>query len=343
MVKLTQHAKNGGCAGKIGPAVLSRVLSQLPKQIHEKLLVGLETSDDAGVYQLDDHTAIVQTVDFFSPIVDDPYTFGQIAAANSLSDIYAMGGTPLTALNIVCFPICSLGPEVLTDILRGGYDKMAEAGAVIIGGHTVDNTEPKYGLSVSGIVHPDRVWANAGAKPGDALILTKALGTGILATAIKAEMFATGVAAAIQSMTTLNRVAAKVASDFTIHACTDITGFGLLGHTSEVAKASEVQIELFSRALPLLPEAVEAATMGLVPAGAYANREYLTKVTFDSQVPENIRDLCYDPQTSGGLLFSLPEAEAAHLVENLKNNGVHQASIIGRVKSPGSGEIHIRG
>ncbi|BBB92527.1 MAG TPA: selenide, water dikinase SelD [Methylomusa anaerophila] len=342
MVKLTTFAQHGGCAGKIGPGVLSRVLHQLPKQPNDKLLVGLETSDDAGVYQLDDNTALVQTVDFFSPVVDDPYTFGQIAAANSLSDIYAMGGTPLTALNIVGFPICSLGPDVLADILRGGFDKAIESGVVIVGGHTVDNPEPKYGLSVTGIVHPSRIWTNAGAKPGDVLILTKALGTGILATAAKADMLPLGVAAAIQSMIMLNRSAADAAGTFPINACTDITGFGLLGHTYELAAASSVQVELYSHLFPFLPEAADAAAMGLVPAGAYANRDYLTQVTFDDGVPGNIRDLCYDPQTSGGLLFSVPEPEAESLVEKLKNQGIVQATIIGRIKASGKGDIHIR-
>lgn len=343
MVKLTNFAQHGGCAGKIGPAVLSSVLHYLPKQTNDNLLVGLETSDDAGVYQLDDNTALVQTVDFFSPVVDDPYTFGQIAAANSLSDIYAMGGTPLTALNIVGFPICSLGPDVLADILRGGLDKVAEAEAVIVGGHTVDNPEPKYGLSVTGIVRPSLVWTNAGAKPGDILILTKALGTGVLTSAAKAGMFPTGVGAAIQSMILLNRAAADAASTFTIDACTDITGFGLLGHTYELAAASGVQVELYSHQLPFLPEAAAAASMGLIPAGAYANRDYLTQVTFDDDVPENIRDLCFDPQTSGGLLFSVPSSEADSLLEKLKKQGIAQAAIIGRIQSQGNGEIHVRG
>lgn len=343
MRKLTDFAQSGGCAGKIGPAVLSRVLQQLPRQSHDKLLVGLDTSDDAGVYQLAEHLALVQTVDFFSPVVDDPYTFGQIAAANSVSDIYAMGGKPLTALNIVCYPICELGSEVLVEILRGGYDKLAEAGAIIVGGHTVENPEPKYGLSVAGIVHPDSVWTNAGAKPGDALILTKALGSGILVTAARAEMFPAGAAAAIQSMIQLNKAAAEAASAFTVHACTDITGFGLTGHTYELSKASGVEIDLYSRALPLLPEAAEAASMGLIPAGAYANREYLTQITFDATVPENLRDVCFDPQTSGGLLFSVPASEAGALVETLKNRGVLSAAIIGRIKSTGEGAIHIHG
>jgi selenide, water dikinase len=341
LVKLTQFARNGGCAGKIGPAILSEVLRSLPKQTSDKLLVGLETSDDAGVYQLDENTALVQTVDFFSPVVDDPYTFGQIAAANSLSDVYAMGGNPLTALNIVCFPICSLGTEVLAEILRGGQDKAKEAGVMIIGGHTVDNPEPKYGLSVVGLIHPGAILTNAGAKPGDALVLTKALGTGILATAAKAELFATGVTAATQSMLTLNKVAADVARTFPVHACTDITGFGLLGHTFGMAKGSNVQIELYAQSLPLLPAATEAASMGLIPAGAYANREYLTQVTFDASIPENIKDICFDPQTSGGLLFSLPGDKADALVMALHAHGITQATRIGRVTAAGAGEIHV--
>lgn len=340
-MRLTEFAKNGGCAGKIGPAILADVLECLPKAVHERLLVGLENSDDAGVYLLDNGLAIVQTIDFFSPIVDDPYVFGQIAAANSLSDIYAMGGVPLTALNVVCFPVCALDKRVLVDILRGGHDKMIESGAILVGGHTVENPEPKYGLSVTGSVHPQKIWTNAGAKPGDALVLTKALGTGVLVTAARAELCLTGFAAAIKSMITLNRVAAEIAKGFTVHACTDITGFGLLGHAYEMAKASQVQIEIYGRRLPLLPEATEAAASGFVPAGAYANRDYLRTVTFDAGVRESVRDVCFDPQTSGGLLFSVPEAEAGDLVDQLKENGVDQATLIGRVSSAGQGEIHV--
>jgi selenide,water dikinase len=309
---------------------------------HSNVLVGITTSDDAGVYKLNETTALVQTVDFFTPIVDDPYLFGQIAAANSLSDIYAMGATPLTALNLVAFPNGQLPQEVLLAILKGGQDKVSEAGAVIIGGHTIDDNEPKYGLAVTGTTHPDQVWTNAGAQPGDALVLTKALGTGILATAARADLFPQGVAAATASMATLNAVAAQVAAAFTIHACTDITGFGLNGHVHEMAAGSKVSIVIDSTALPLLPEAVEAAAMGLVPGGAYANRKYLTAVTFAETVPEPIRDISFDPQTSGGLLFAVPENQAGELVGALQAAGVAAASRIGYVINEGSGTIYVR-
>ena len=306
------------------------------------VLVGITTSDDAGVYKLNETTALVQTVDFFTPIVDDPYLFGQIAAANSLSDIYAMGATPLTALNLVAFPNCKLPGEALLAILQGGQDKVAEAGAVIIGGHTIDDAEPKYGLAVTGIAHPDKIWTNAGAQPGDCLILTKALGTGILASAARADLFLQGVAAATASMAALNATAAKVAAGFSVHACTDITGFGLIGHVYEMAAGSKVAVSLDSTALPLLPEAAEAAAMGFVPGGAYNNRSYLTAAAFAENVPENIRDICFDPQTSGGLLLAVPAKEAAPLAAALKAAGLVQASIIGEVTGIGGGEVYVR-
>jgi selenide,water dikinase len=317
------------------------VLRQLPKPTDPNLIIGIETADDAGVYKLNDTLALIQTVDFFPPVVDDPYTFGQIAAANSLSDVYAMGGKPLTAMNIVGFPMGCLDGTVLQAILQGGYDKVAEAGAVIAGGHTVEDQEPKYGLSVTGIVHPGKVWANAGARPGDRLVLTKALGTGILATAAKAEMFLDGLEAAIASMKTLNKTAAEVLADFTVHACTDITGFGLLGHLSEMSSASGVTIRVDSDTLPLLPHAAAAAAMGMIPGGAYTNREYLKKITFTAQVPENIRDICYDPQTSGGLLVSIPAVEAAEAVRALRAAGVACAAVIGEVLQIGEGEVDV--
>ena len=304
--------------------------------------MGIDTADDAGVYRLNDETALIQTLDFFTPIVDDPYLFGQIAATNSLSDVYAMGGKPLTAMNIVTFPICRLAPEVLLAILSGGQQKIAEAGAVMLGGHTIDDDEPKYGLSVTGVVHPDKVLTNAGARPGDALILTKAIGTGVLYTALKAELFPAGVAAAAASMTQLNRYAAEVMTRFPVHACTDITGFGLLGHAFELAAGSAVDLELDSRAVPLLPDAAEAAGMGLVPAGAYANRDYLNQVEFRPEVPVNLQDLLFDPQTSGGLLISLAEDLAADLLTELHAAGVAVAARIGRVTGKGTGKIHVR-
>lgn len=317
------------------------MLRHLPQSKDPCLLVGTATSDDAGVYRLDDNTALIQTVDFFTPVVDDPFTFGQIAAANALSDVYAMGGRPLTALNIVAFPACALDEETLPAILRGGYDKVSEAGAVIAGGHTIDDSEPKYGLSVTGIVHPDKIWTNAGAHPGDALVLTKALGTGILSTAARADLFPAGVAAAVESMVALNAAAASVAANFTIHACTDITGFGLLGHLFEMTGASGMRAEVSSADLPLLPEAAEAAAMGLIPAGAYANRDYLTTVSFAATVPERLRDLCFDPQTSGGLLLALPASEAGGFLAALNRAGVCRAAVIGEIIPSGRGEIHV--
>jgi len=317
------------------------VLCRLKKPQDPRLLVGIETSDDAGVYQINETTALIQTLDFFTPIVDNPYLFGQIAAANSLSDVYAMGGKPLTAMNIVAFPMGCLSAEVLGEILRGGQDKVLEAGAVIVGGHTIEDSEPKYGLSVTGIVHPNKIWKNSGAQPGDVLLLTKAIGTGVLATAGKADMFPAGILASMHSMVTLNRRAAEVGMNYTIHACTDITGFGLLGHLCEMAKGSGVSIEVNSAAIPLLTDAAEAATMGLVPGGAYANRDYLTTVTMNPNVPVHLQDLCYDPQTSGGLLFSVPVNVAQALLLDLQRAGIKEAAIIGQVTQKGEGEIYV--
>lgn len=340
-IKLTQYAANGGCACKIGPNALSRVLQELEPPRDPRLLVGIDTSDDAGVYKLNETTALIQTLDFFSPVVDDPYLFGQIAAANSLSDVYAMGGKPLTAMNIVAFPLTILDGSILLAILKGGLDKVTEAGAIIVGGHSIYDKEPKYGLSVTGTVHPDAVLTNAAAVPGDILILTKALGTGILTTAARAELFAAGVEAAKQSMITLNKKAAECMEQFQIHACTDVTGFGLLGHLYEMASGSGTQAEIDSSALPLLPEVLEAAEMGLIPAGAYSNRDYLKSVSFAASVPEKMRDVCFDPQTSGGLLMSVPENQAAKLLAALQAAGVKTAAMIGKMTAAGRGEIHV--
>lgn len=304
--------------------------------------MGIETSDDAGVYLLNDEIALIQTLDFFTPIVDDPFLFGQIAAANSLSDVYAMGGKPLTAMNIVTFPVCRLDSEVLFAILSGGQHKIAEAGAVMVGGHTIDDDEPKYGLSVTGTAHPSKILTNAGAQAGDALILTKAIGTGVLYTALRADLFSAGVEAAALSMVQLNRYAAEVMERYEVHACTDITGFGLLGHSFELSAASAVDIELDSTAIPLLPEAAEAASMGLVPAGAYANREYLKQIVFHSTVPVNVQDLLFDPQTSGGLLMSLPAGQVNAILRDMRAAGVDAANCIGKIIGKGSGKIYVR-
>lgn len=318
-------------------------MGKLPVTSDPRLLVGIETSDDAGVFVLNETTALIQTVDFFTPIVDDPYTFGQIAAANGLSDVYAMGGTPLTAMNLVAFPAPLLETGALAAILAGGQNKINEAGAFLVGGHTVDDPEPKYGLSVTGIAHPGEVWRNAGAKPQDRLILTKALGTGVLATAFRAEMFDAGWQQAVESMKTLNKAAADIARGFTVHACTDVTGFGFLGHLSEMASASQVTVRVDSRTVPLLPQAREAAHMGLVPGGSYANRAYFSQrgVAIQPGVPEAVSDLLFDPQTSGGLLLATPAEQAESLVKAMLQQGIIHAAIVGQVETTGKGEIYV--
>lgn len=315
----------------MGPATLSQVLRQLPKISDENLLVGLETSDDAAVYRLSDELAIIQTVDFFTPVVDDPYTFGQAAAANALSDVYAMGGRPLLALNIACFPNC-LPVDVLGKILAGGADKVREAGAIIAGGHTVQDDEPKYGLAVTGVVHPDEIITNAGARPGDLLVLTKPLGTGIIATAVKAELAPPeSRTAAIAAMCALNKEAAAAMREARATACTDITGFGLLGHAAEMAEAGGVSIILHRRAVPLLPGTLELAAMGMIPAGAYSNREHLGgRVSFAAQIPAAARLTLYDPQTSGGLLIALPAERAPRLTGELAEKGM-AAAVVGEI------------
>ncbi|MFV0516612.1 MAG: selenide, water dikinase SelD [Aminipila sp.] len=317
-IKLTKYAKSAGCAAKLEPGILGKILKEFPRSQDENLLIGLETSDDAAVYRISDEVAMVQTLDFFPPMVDDPYTFGQIAAANALSDIYAMGGNPVTALNIVAYPNC-LGDDTLSRILKGGADKVNEAGGIIAGGHSINDDEPKYGLSVTGFVKPDRVWSNKGSKVGDVLILTKPLGTGLINTAVKAEMaYDESVQEAIYSMSMLNKTAKEIAQDFTINACTDITGFGLVGHSLEMAVASNVNIKIDTQKIPVLRRALEYAQMGLVPEGTYRNRKYSkSKVDFTS-IDEEIIDLICDPQTSGGLLLSVPQEQGKELLERLK-------------------------
>ena len=294
--------------------------------------MGLDTSDDAAVYQISADSAVIQTVDFFPPMVDDPYMFGQIAAANALSDIYAMGGKPVLALNIVCFPNC-LPVGVLEEILRGGADKVTEAGAIIAGGHSVEDDEPKYGLAVTGMVHPQRIRTNAGARMGDMLIVTKPLGTGIVNTAVKGGLANdTDQRAAAHCMAMLNAGAASILANYSVHACTDITGFGLLGHATEMAQASNVTLEIFADACPLLPGVVELAKMGLIPAGAYNNRQHVgDSVNFAAHVPRELQDIMFDPQTSGGLLISVAETEAEQMLKQLNENGI-PSNIIGTVQ-----------
>ena len=291
--------------------------------------MGFDTSDDASVYKMDEKTALIQTVDIFPPVVDDPYEYGQIAAVNSLSDVYAMGGVPKLALNIFCFPE-DLPKDVIQAILQGGYEKVREAGAIITGGHTIQDSEPKYGLSVTGFAAPSDILMNNNVKPGDVLILTKPLGTGILTTAAKAELIEeNSYRALVKSMTRLNKYAAEVMKKYNINSCTDVTGFGLMGHAFEMAYGSGVTIKLDCSKLPVLPEAELMAEMGIIPAGAYRNREYLDDViTVNEKVSLAIEDILFDPQTAGGLLISLPEAEGVKLAAELTNTG-ENCKIIG--------------
>lgn len=300
----------------MGPGALSSVLGALRLPTSPNLLIGLETSDDAAVYKLSDETALVQTLDFFPPIVDDPYTYGAIAAANALSDIYAMGGRPITALAIAAFPD-DLDPEIMAAIMQGGADKAAEGGAVMAGGHTVTDREPKYGLCVTGLVHPARITPKAHAQPGDRLLLTKPIGSGLITTAGKwDEAQPAHLAAAVESMLRLNRRAAELAAEVKVHSATDITGFGLLGHAAEIARNSKVGLHIEAAALPLLPGAMEYAQRGIIPGGLNRNREFLEAggyAVYADPVSEALRLLLHDPQTSGGLLFVLPPVDATRL------------------------------
>ena len=332
-VKLTEFSKSAGCAAKIGPGVWAEVVGRLPSAVDENLMVGVETADDAAVYRVSDEVALIQTVDFFPPMVDDPYTFGQIAAANALSDVYAMGGEPRLALNVVAFPNC-LGAEVLGEILAGGASKVQEAGAVLAGGHSINDEEPKYGLCVSGFVHPDRIWKNGEAQAGDVLLLTKPLGVGLINTAVKAGMAsAEAEKRAVESMSCLNKIAMEVLREAEIHSCTDVTGFGLTGHALETARASKASLVIETKKLEVLPDALFYASMGLVPEGTYRNKEFNKKdVRIEEQVDEALEDLVFDPQTSGGLLVSLPGRDAEMVLRKLEQAGYPlKAGIVGFV------------
>jgi selenide,water dikinase len=299
----------------------------------ENVLVGLDRADDAGVYRISDDVALIQTVDFFTPIVDDPYWFGQIAAANALSDVYAMGGTPKTAMNLVAFPVKTMDIGILRAIIQGGVDKLTEAGAVLVGGHSIEDQELKYGLAVTGFVHPQRVLVKRNLRPGDRLVLTKPIGTGIVNTAIKAAMAPTALIARVSRlMAGLNRAAAEVMTRFAVHACTDVTGFGLLGHLAEMVCGSGTGVRVFSRRVPILTEALEYASMGIIPAGAYKNKEFReAMVAFEDSVDRPRRDLLFDPQTSGGLLIAVNGTQAVDLVKALRDAGIDEASEIGEV------------
>jgi len=305
------------------------------------VIVGLDAVDDAGVYKINNELAIVQTVDFFTPIVDDPYWFGQIAAANALSDIYAMGGRPKTAMNLVAFPLKTMDLSILRQVLQGGIDKMREADVVLLGGHSIEDSELKYGLSVTGFIHPDKVIRKRNLRPGDKLILTKPLGTGIINTAIKAGMASPEITeTATKLMATLNRNSAEIMKKYPVHACTDITGFGLLGHLAEMVEGAALGVTIYSDKLPVISGTLEYARMGLIPTGAYKNREFREKmVNISSSIDRGLQDVLFDPQTSGGLLICIDDPNSDSLITDLKNNGIDYSSVIGEVVSEPKGKI----
>ncbi len=311
---------------------------------HPNVIIGMEGWEDAGVYKLTDDLAIVQTVDYFTPIVDDPYSFGQIAAANALSDIYAKGAKPLTAMNLVCFPSKTMDISILREILRGGTDKLREAGTALVGGHSVEDPELKFGLSVTGIIHPDRIVRNTGARPGDLLILTKPLGTGIINTAIKAGMAdAKTIAAVTAQMAALNRIASEVMMQIGVHACTDVTGFGFLGHACEMVENMPFGFEIDAAAVPVIPQAIHFAQMGLIPGGTYRNREFRAgMVELAPNLPRWIPDILFDPQTSGGLLIALSPESAGPFLEAVRSAGCREAARVGKVDTALAGRVIVR-
>ena len=331
-IKLTKLASCAGCGAKVGAGVLAQLLDGLPVHTDPTLLVGFDKGDDAAVYRLSDELALVQTVDFFPPIADDPYLFGQIAAANALSDIYAMGGEPKLALNLLCVPK-NMPDHAVQDILRGGYDKVYEAGAVIAGGHSILDEEPKYGLCVTGFVHPNQVLTNAGAQPDDVLLLTKPLGAGILTTAAKADLCPEGVLADVFArMAVLNKAARDAMVRFRVHACTDITGFGLLGHALELAQGGDVRLQIDTAAVDIPTEALEFARMGLLPEGMYRNRRYAEPFVDAGETVLEVQDALYDPQTSGGLLIAVHPEDADALFAALQKT-VPSAQRVGTVET----------
>jgi selenide,water dikinase len=336
-VRLTATVKAGGCASKLSPAVLEQVLSRLPRQTDPNVLVGFDHADDAGVYRISPELALVQTVDFFTPMVDDPYTFGQIAATNALSDVYAMGGRPISALAHVCFP-ANGDLQILERTLAGGLSKMMEAGCAVIGGHSVRDEEMKFGYSVTGLIDPKRVLANAGAKPGDRLLFTKALGTGVITTAIKKGVAKQDwIDAAIGSMTTLNKTAAEVITNdqrrttsdgFSVHAMTDVTGFGLIAHAREMAMASDVSLRIKASAIPILDGALDCIRAGHIPGGLLANRDFAECVVgYEDGVSEELKTILFDPQTAGGLLIAVAAEQSESLKVALNEAGVAAVSI----------------
>lgn len=333
-IKMTKLASCAGCGAKVGAGVLVKLLDNLPVHRDERLIVGYDKSDDASVYVINDETAIVQTIDFFPPIVDDPWLFGQIAACNALSDVYAMGGEPKLAMNVMTISN-QMSKEAVHEVLRGGYEKAYEAGTIITGGHTIEDVEPKYGLSVTGFVHPKKVLSNASAKAGDVLILTKPLGVGILTTAAKADMVDEDLLKVLYAqMARLNKTARDCMIKYDVHSCTDVTGFSLMGHSYEMAAGSEKSIHLMTDKILYHKEAFEMADMGFVPAGAYRNRDYTEgHVIWKKEIHRAMQDILFDPQTSGGLLIAVSEKDSEKLLLELKSQ-MDGVSIVGYVEEP---------
>ena len=342
-VKLTQLVEKAGCESKIDQAFLKQVLKGLPASEDPRVLVGVPAGDDAGIYKLSDDLALVQTVDVFTPSVDDPYVFGQVAAANSLSDVYAMGGKAMTALSVLGFPARTLSDRVMYDILRGGLDKMAEAGVAVIGGHSINDPEIKAGFAVTGSIHPAQVVTNANAQPGDLLILTKPLGTGIITFAAQiGRIGPEGPAAAAESMTTLNKTASELMVQHGAHACTDVTGFSLMGHLSEMALSSKVDVEIVFDDIPLFPGVLEAAGNGILPGAIERNKDScLDRVAPGEGIEQTMVDICFDAQTSGGLLICIGASQANQLLSELHNQGISAAAIIGKVRGRGTGKVYL--
>ena len=351
-VQLTKLVEKAGCASKIDQTFLKQVLKDLPAIDDPRVLVGVPAGDDAGIYDMGNGKALVLTVDVFTPSVDDPYTFGQVAAANSVSDIYAMGGTPMTALSVLGFPVRRVPDKVMNEILCGGIDKMKEAGAAIIGGHSINDGEIKAGFAVTGIIEKDKIVTNAGARQGDVLILTKPLGTGIIAFAAQiGRAETTSIEAAARSMTTLNKKASQLMVEFGAHACTDVTGFSLMGHLAEMALSSGVDVEIIWDDIPLFPSVLEYAAAGILPGAIERNKESCSdRVVAADPLPQEMVDICYDAQTSGGLLVAIAESAADDFLEALhsacpersRGKGISAATAIGKVLGKGSGLVHIR-
>lgn len=340
---LTRTVKGGGCAAKLPPADLDRALCGLDLPVDDNLLVGLERADDAGVYRISEELAIVQTVDFFPPMVDDPFDFGRIAAANALSDVYAMGGVPKTAMNLVMFPSKRMDMGVLRQVLEGGLAVMREAGVVLVGGHSIDDPELKYGLSVTGFIHPDRILVKRQIVPHDLLILTKPLGSGIVTTALRGGMVDDATARlVVDTMATLNKRGAEILRPLPVHACTDVTGFGFLGHLAEMVAGSGKSVQITASSIPCFPGVLEWGAMGLLPAGLHANRAFRGgMVDMDESIPLPLQDLLFDPQTSGGLLAAIPPDVADEAICRLHEAGVAAASVVGIVTGDPNERIRV--